>query len=77
MIAEWFYPKELKEIIADLRAKDDLNEEALKALEHSPMVSSGVFLFIFIVSFLYLYPDFHAISWAGVSCITGAFILIL
>jgi len=30
MIAELFYPKELKQVIADLRAKDDLNEEALK-----------------------------------------------
>ncbi len=29
MIAELFYPKELKKIIADLRAKDDLNEDAL------------------------------------------------
>ncbi len=32
MIAELFYPKELKKVIADLRAKDDLNEEALKSL---------------------------------------------
>ncbi len=29
MIAELFYPKELKEIIADLRVKDDLDEDAL------------------------------------------------
>ncbi len=29
MIAELFYPKELKEIIEDLRDKDDLNEGAL------------------------------------------------
>ena len=28
MIAELFYPKELKEIIAELRANNDLNEEA-------------------------------------------------
>lgn len=32
-IAELFYPKELKEIVADLRAKDDLNELALKSLK--------------------------------------------
>ena len=32
MIAELFYPKELKDIIADLRAKDDLNEKPLKSL---------------------------------------------
>jgi len=32
MIAELFYPSDLKEIIADLRAKDDLNELALKTL---------------------------------------------
>lgn len=31
-IAELFYPEELKEIIADLRAKDDLNKLALKSL---------------------------------------------
>ncbi len=31
-IVELFYPKELKEIIADLCAKDDLNEAALKIL---------------------------------------------
>lgn len=30
MIAELFYPRELKEIITDLRAKGDLNEEAKK-----------------------------------------------
>ena len=32
MIAELFYPKELKDIIADLRAKGDLNEVALSRL---------------------------------------------
>ncbi len=32
MIAELFYPRELKEIIADLRAKDDLNAEALNRI---------------------------------------------
>ena len=30
MIAALFYPKELKEVIADLRAKGDLNERALR-----------------------------------------------
>lgn len=30
MIAELFYPKELKEIITDLRADDNLNTDALK-----------------------------------------------
>ncbi len=33
MIAKLFYPKELKEIIVDLRAKDDLNEDALYEFE--------------------------------------------
>lgn len=37
-IAEIFYPKELKDVIADLRAKDDLNEEALGVLRSSPFV---------------------------------------
>ncbi len=30
MVAELFYPKELKEVIADLRSKDDFNEDSLK-----------------------------------------------
>jgi hypothetical protein len=34
MIAELFYPKELKEVIKDLREKDDLNEEALGLLNN-------------------------------------------
>lgn len=33
MFAELFYPKELKEVIADLRAKGDLNEVALKTMQ--------------------------------------------
>ena len=32
MIAELFYPKEIKQVIADLRAKGDLNEGALVAI---------------------------------------------
>lgn len=33
MISALFYPKELKDIIADLKAKDDLNEDALSFIE--------------------------------------------
>ncbi|MGH1378507.1 MAG: hypothetical protein ACRBB3_06765 [Alphaproteobacteria bacterium] len=46
MIAELFYPKELKEIIADLRAKDNLNEEALKGIRRQPLVFAVLWLFI-------------------------------
>ena len=35
MIVELFYPYELKRVIEDLRANDDLNEEALKTLNFS------------------------------------------
>lgn len=52
MIAELFYPKELKDIIADLRAKDDLNEEALKRLNNIPFV---VFIFwLLVIAFYFL-----------------------
>ena len=34
MLAELFYPKELKKIIADLRAENDLNEEAYSLLQY-------------------------------------------
>lgn len=43
MIAELFYPKELKEIIADLRAKDELDEYVLGRLNdffHLTLVNS-------------------------------------
>ena len=49
MIAELFYPKELKKTIADLRAKDDLNEEALRRVNHDIMKKYTVILCIFIV----------------------------
>lgn len=38
MIAELFYPRELKEVIADLRAKGDLNEEAVKQINKNAWV---------------------------------------
>lgn len=53
MIAEFFYPKELKDIIADLRAKDDLDNEALEKMDAfiykrlAVYVFTGVF-FIFL-----------------------------
>lgn len=54
MIAELFYPKELKEIIADLRAEDDLNEEALKRLDKIIYqgIRSGIILCVFLSLFL-------------------------
>ena len=38
MITEWFYPKELKEIIADLEAQGNLRREPLKPLNTSTHV---------------------------------------
>jgi hypothetical protein len=46
MIAEIFYPKELKDIIADLRAKDDLNEEALHFYNFYGFKIAAIFLVI-------------------------------
>jgi|GEM_PF-3291537 len=57
MIAELFYPKELKEVIADLRAKDDLNGEALRTLNW-PI---DVIIFpLFVVNIFFLFKQIHA-----------------
>ncbi len=77
MIAEWFYPKELKEIIADLRAKDDLNEQALKVLEHSPIVSLLLFGFVFVVIFFNVLPNWTVIIITGAVCIVLGFVLMI
>lgn len=77
MIAEWFYPKELKEIIADLRAKDDLNEQALKVLEHSPIVSLLLFGFVFVVIFFNVLPNWPVIIITGAVCIVLGFVLMI
>ncbi|MGH1470852.1 MAG: hypothetical protein ACRBCS_06640 [Cellvibrionaceae bacterium] len=45
MIAELFYPRELKIVIAELKEKGDLNEKALKTLYSTPYV----FVFIWLV----------------------------
>ena len=45
VIAELFYPKELKDVIADLRAKGDLNEAALKRLEYYVFYTLGCYFF--------------------------------
>ena len=44
MIAELFYPKELKDVVADLCAKGDLNEKALKNLNAQTVPFSILFL---------------------------------
>ncbi len=52
MIAELFYPKELKQTIADLRAKGDLNEAALKEINQNvwfSFICSGVVTAIVLV----------------------------
>ena len=55
MIAELFYPKELKDIIADLRAKDDLNEEALNNVrkEIERLLRAHSILFILLICICY------------------------
>ena len=60
MIAELFYPKELKEIIADLRAKDDLNEEALKNIDKAmtrQRFSMIIVSFFAFAAFIYILPS--------------------
>lgn len=52
MIAELFYPKELREVIADLKAKDDLNEAALRRMNGFIYKRLGVYLGMSSVAFL-------------------------
>ncbi|PCJ98120.1 MAG: hypothetical protein COA45_08175 [Zetaproteobacteria bacterium] len=53
MIVELFYPSELKDVIEDLRANDDLNEEALRSL--SSFVHKHILGYVFMaVSLFYL-----------------------
>lgn len=52
MIAELFYPKELKELIVKLKAEDALNEGALKEI-------NNVFYFIGLLSLLSLYAVYN------------------
>ena len=49
MIAELFYPKKLKEVIADLRAKDDLNELALKEIKRKIYIELIISLIIILM----------------------------
>ncbi len=51
MIAELFYPRELKEIVADLRAKGNLNENALYFLNRHIYIHAMAW--IFLLSFLF------------------------
>lgn len=44
MIAELFYPKELKNVIADLRAKGELNEAALKRMNSFVMKRVAIYI---------------------------------
>lgn len=68
MIAEWFYPKEFKDVIADLRAKDDLNEEALSRVNNIP-VAICVFWLVVIV--------FYWFTLESLSYFVGAFLVSL
>ncbi len=54
-IAELFYSKELKEIIADLRSKDDLNEDALMRFDNYVLGRLKVISVVILVMSLFLF----------------------
>ena len=70
-IAELFYPKELQEVITDLRTKHDLNEETLTKLRHyvnhhirlNFTVCLLFSLFLFNKDITYLYSVFILALW--------------
>lgn len=62
MIAELFYPRELKEIIADLRAKDDLNTTNLANL-NSFILSTIISTFL--LSCFFVSGSFFVSSYSG------------
>ncbi len=65
MIAELFYPKELKGVIADLRAKDDLNEEALQRLNRYILRKFKIYLVICLAFMpLFIHPDMTSFYFA-------------
>ena len=63
-IAELFYPKELKQVIADLRAKDDLNEQALRLLN----IEVVTFCILWIIIFFSM-VSFYSSFWVYVTLI--------
>lgn len=65
MIAELFYPKELKEIFADLRAKGDLNEDALKEIKKNVWFS---FICSAVISLIILVKNSFLISFIFFIC---------
>ena len=63
MIAELFYPKELKDIITDLRAKDDLNEGALYRMNIDALFKKSMFIILAGISiFVSFYLEEEAVS---------------
>ena len=61
-IAELFYPQELKETIADLRAKDDLNKEALARLNNyikKRLKNALIICFVFSLFLINPYVTWH------------------
>ncbi len=65
-IAELFYPKELKEIIADLRTKDDLNKDALKQLNRyitSTLKIIGIASIVFLLFLLHSDAYSNSSAW--------------
>ncbi len=69
MIAELFYPKELKDIIADLRAKDDLNEEALRQIK-------GNALLFFLIGAVVIPPVYYFKGYDHTQVALGIFFLL-
>ncbi len=70
MITELFYPKELKTVIADLRAKDDLNEGAMKELNYQIRARLALF---FVLASIFLLAGGGLISWIVLCVIFVAF----
>jgi hypothetical protein len=66
---ELLYPRELREVIADLRAKGDLNERALKQLNKGIYFAAGMSC-IWIVTFFYYMSLWSALYFSiAVTCL--------
>ncbi len=76
MIAELFYPKELKEIITDLRADDNLNTDALKNVNREILRQRSTMFAMIIISlciFIYLFPE--PTAYIGLFCAFSFFLI--
>jgi hypothetical protein len=58
MIAELFWPKEMRELVAKLRAEDKLNEQALKSYNGTVYIS----LFVFVLCSVLLFDSSNLLA---------------